>query len=50
METEIINKIHCEIEETLRGHGRKNEDLRESLDYTLDERFSHMREAEKIKG
>ena len=44
IESQIITKIHNEIEEILRGKGRSNNEIRESIDYTLDERFAYLQD------
>lgn len=49
IESQIITKIHNEIEEILRGRGRSNNEIRESIDYTLDERFAYLQDKEGIK-
>ena len=46
MEKQITIKIHNEIEEILRGRGRSNNEIRESIEYILDERFSYLQENE----
>lgn len=35
----ITNLIHGEIEEIMRGRGRTNEELRDSISYIMEERF-----------
>lgn len=49
IESQIITKIHNEIEEILRGRGRSNNEIRESIDYMLDERFAYLQDKEGIK-
>lgn len=44
IESQIIAKIHSEIEEILRGRGRSNNEIRESIDYMLDERFAYLQD------
>lgn len=49
IKSQIITKIHNEIEEILRGRGRSNNEIRESIDYMLDERFAYLQDKEGIK-
>ena len=44
IESQIITKIHNEIEEILRERGRSNNEIRESIDYILDERFAYLQD------
>ena len=35
----ITNLIHSEIEEIMRGRGKTNEELRDSVSYIVEDRF-----------
>ena len=39
VEKEIVNRLHNDIEEVLRGRGRTNKEIKESINYTLDDRL-----------
>lgn len=39
IEKEIVNRLHSDIEEVLRGKGRTNTEIKESINYTLDDRL-----------
>lgn len=38
----ITNLIHNEIEDIMRGRGRTNEEIKESVLYIIEERFGYM--------
>lgn len=39
IQKEITNRIHTEIDETMRGCGRSNQEIKESIIYILDDRL-----------
>lgn len=39
IEKEIVNRLHNDIEEILRGKGRTNTEIKESISYVLDDRL-----------
>lgn len=39
VEKEIVNRLHSDIEEVLRGRSRTNAEIKESINYTLDDRL-----------
>ena len=39
IQKEITNRIYIEIDETMRGHGRNNQEIKESIIYLLDDRL-----------
>lgn len=42
MEKEFVNIIHCEIDEIMRGRGRTKSEIRESIEYMLEDRFAYI--------
>lgn len=39
IQKEIVNRIYTEIDETMRGHARSNQEIKESIIYMLDDRL-----------
>lgn len=39
IEKEIVNRLHSDIEEVLRGKGRTDTEIKESINYVLDDRL-----------
>ena len=40
MEKEFVNIIHSEIDEIMRGRGRTKAEIKESIEYMLENRFA----------
>ena len=42
VEKEFVSIIHSEIDEIMRGRGRTKSEIRESIEYMLEDRFAYI--------
>ena len=47
LEHELINRIHTDITEILRGRGRSIDEIKESIEYVLTDRFDSIKASDK---